>query len=254
MKGKRIEAWQAALAVCVLGFLFCGGKAAAGALRTWREGRANAALVRQVRELSAGEEKYAPSGMLMKYDALYRQNNDLAGWLSIPDTPLDAPVMYTPGEPEKYLRMAFDGSYAISGSLFLGEGSRPDGSNVIVYGHNMKNGSMFGALPGYAGEEYAGAHPVIRLDTLTEEREYRVLAAFYAAVGEEESFPYYRYTDLTEEETFREYLAGVKERALWEPEGWPEPGTRLVTLSTCSYLGEDGRFVVVGAEVASGGQ
>lgn len=244
---KKPRLWQVALAVCILGFLYTGGRAAAGALRSCREDRANRELARQVRELSAGEKR-APSGRLTKYDALYDQNHDLAGWLSLPDTALDCPVMYTPQEPEKYLRRAFDGSYAVSGSLFIGDGCSPDGSNVIVYGHNMKNGTMFGELTAYAREEYAGDHPVFRLDTLAEEREYRVIAAFYCTAGEAEGFPY-RYVDLGERETFGEYLDRAEERSLWPMAFRPEFGTRLALLSTCSYRGEEGRFAVIGAEI-----
>lgn len=244
---KKLQFWQAALVFCILGFLFSAGRAASSAFQSYREDQANRALLQQVRQLSDGE-KYASSGRLTRYDALYQQNNDLAGWLSFPETALDCPVMYTPEDPEKYLRMAFDGSYAISGSLFVGDGSSPDGSNVIVYGHNMKNGTMFGGLTAYAQEDYAKAHPVFRLDTLTEEREYRVIAAFYCAAEEEEAFPY-QYVDLTHPETFAQYLEKAGERSLWPMSFQPEFGTRLALLSTCSYQGEDGRFVVLGAEI-----
>lgn len=244
---KKLQFWQAALVFCILGFLFSAGRAASSAFQSYREDQANRALLQQVQQLSDGE-KYASSGRLTRYDALYQQNNDLAGWLSFPETALDCPVMYTPEDPEKYLRMAFDGSYAISGSLFVGDGSSPDGSNVIVYGHNMKNGTMFGGLTAYAQEDYAKAHPVFRLDTLTEEREYRVIAAFYCAAEEEEAFPY-QYVDLTHPETFAQYLEKAGERSLWPMSFQPEFGTRLALLSTCSYQGEDGRFVVLGAEI-----
>lgn len=244
---KKLQFWQAALVFCILGFLFSAGRAASSAFQSYREDQANRALLQQVQQLSDGE-KYASSGRLTRYDALYQQNNDLAGWLSFPETALDCPVMYTPEDPEKYLRMAFDGSYAISGSLFIGDGSSPDGSNVIVYGHNMKNGTMFGGLTAYAQEDYAKAHPVFRLDTLTEEREYRVIAAFYCAAEEEEAFPY-QYVDLSHPETFAQYLEKAGERSLWPMSFQPEFGTRLALLSTCSYQGEDGRFVVLGAEI-----
>ena len=244
---KKLQFWQAALVFCILGFLFSAGRVASSAFQSYREDQANRALLQQVQQLSDGE-KYASSGRLTRYDALYQQNNDLAGWLSFPETALDCPVMYTPEDPEKYLRMAFDGSYAISGSLFIGDGSSPDGSNVIVYGHNMKNGTMFGGLTAYAQEDYAKAHPVFRLDTLTEEREYRVIAAFYCAAEEEEAFPY-QYVDLTHPETFAQYLEKAGERSLWPMSFQPEFGTRLALLSTCSYQGEDGRFVVLGAEI-----
>ena len=244
---KKLQFWQAALVFCILGFLFSAGRAASSAFQSYREDQANRALLQQVQQLSDGE-KYASSGRLTRYDALYQQNNDLAGWLSFPETALDCPVMYTPEDPEKYLRMAFDGSYAISGSLFIGDGSSPDGSNVVVYGHNMKNGTMFGGLTAYAQEDYAKAHPVFRLDTLTEEREYRVIAAFYCAAEEEEAFPY-QYVDLSHPETFAQYLEMAGERSLWPMSFQPEFGTRLALLSTCSYQGEDGRCVVLGAEI-----
>ncbi len=241
---KKVQLWQLALVICILGFFFAGGKAAEGVLRTRREREAGLALAQQVQEHSTGE-KYAPSGLLMKYDALYRQNQDLAGWLSIPGTATDCPVMNTPDDPEKYLRMAFDGSYAISGSLFIGEGCTPDGSNVILFGHNMKNGTMLGTLPRYTREDYAKEHPVFHLDTLTQEREYQVIAAFFCTAGEK--FPY-GYTDLTQPEVFEEFLDQAEKRALWSMPRRPQPGTRLATLSTCSYRGEEGRFVVIGAE------
>ena len=244
---KKLQFWQAALVFCILGFLFSAGRAASSAFQSYREDQANRALLQQVQQLSDGE-KYASSGRLTRYDALYQQNNDLAGWLSFPETALDCPVMYTPEAPEKYLRMAFDGSYAISGSLFIGDGSSPDGSNVIVYGHNMKNGTMFGGLTAYAQEDYAKAHPVFHLDTLTEEREYQVIAAFYCAAEEGEAFPY-QYVDLTQPEIFAQYLEKAGERSLWPMSFQPEFGTRLALLSTCSYQGEDGRFVVLGAEI-----
>lgn len=199
-------------------------------------------------EGAPGEEA-APA--LSPYEALAGENPDLAGWISIPDTPIDYPVMYTPQEPEYYLRRAFDGTKAVSGSLFIGAGCSPGGAHVIIYGHNMNDGSMFGSLARYAEKDYAAAHPVIRFDTLERTGEYRVLAAFYshAYTSDEEGFRYYRYTDLSQPEKLAEYVQKAREAALYDTGVEADRVGRLLTLSTCSYHRKNGTFVVVAAEV-----
>lgn len=183
------------------------------------------------------------------YEELSLENPDFSGWLSIEDTPIDYPVMYTPQEPEYYLRRAFDRSDAVSGSLFIGAGCGPDTPHVIIYGHNMRDGSMFGSLLQYARADYAAAHPIIRFDTLSQNGEYRVLAAFYshAYLPEEEGFRYYQYADLSYQEDFEEYVQKAKEAALYDMGTEAKYGDRLLTLSTCSYHRENGTFVVVAA-------
>lgn len=183
------------------------------------------------------------------YEELSLENPDFSGWLSIEDTPIDYPVMYTPQEPEYYLRRAFDRSDAVSGSLFIGAGCGPDAPHVMIYGHNMKDGSMFGSLLQYAQADHAAAHPIIRFDTLSQSGEYRVLAAFYshAYVPGEEGFRYYQYADLSRREDFEEYVQKAKGAALYDTGTEAEYGDRLLTLSTCSYHRENGTFVVVAA-------
>jgi len=200
----------------------------------------------EVPEAAAPQEEFSP------YEALAQENPDLAGWLTIEGTAVDYPVMWTPEEPEYYLRRAFDRSRAVSGSLFIGEGCTPDGAHVIIYGHNMRDGSMFGSLSGYAREDYAAAHPVIRFDTLAQAGEYRVLAAFYshAYAPGEEGFRYYQYTGLSRPEDFESYVRQAREAALYDTGTRAEYGDRLLTLSTCSYHRENGTFVVVAVQAA----
>jgi len=189
------------------------------------------------------EEAFSP------YEVLAQENSDLAGWLSIEGTAVDYPVMWTPSDPEYYLRRAFDKSRTVSGSLFIGADCAPGNAHVIIYGHNMRDGTMFGSLSGYAEEDYAAAHPVIRFDTLTQNGEYRVLAAFYshAYTPGEEGFRYYQYTDLSQPEEFESYVRQARESALYDTGTRAEYGDRLLTLSTCSYHRENGAFVVVAA-------
>ena len=189
---------------------------------------------------------------LIQYAALNRQNPDLFGWVQIEGTPIDYPVMFTPDDPEHYLHRDFNGSYSSSGVPFLDADCKEDGNLYLVYGHHMKNGSMFATLGKYDSSQYWEEHPVILFDTLTETGDYEIMAAFYAKVTGAGSggFQYYDYTDLSDPEVFDEYVSNVKRLSVIDTGITAEYGDRLVTLSTCSYHTSDGRFVVVGRQKA----
>lgn len=186
--------------------------------------------------------------MLVAYAPLYEQNPDIFGWLRIEGTEVDYPVMHTPGNPEYYLHRAFGKTQAQSGVPFL-DGNCYDGcGNYLIYGHHMKSGAMFAPLLDYADRHFWEEHPTITFDTLYEPGEYEVLAAFYAEIYPEnvkEGFHYYQYTDLTNESVFQEYLTQVQSSALYDTGVQADFGDTLVTLSTCAYHTENGRFVVV---------
>lgn len=191
-------------------------------------------------------------GVLPQYQALWEKNQDLAGWLSIEGTAIDYPVMHTAQDEEYYLRRAFDRSNSVSGTPFLAAGCFTGCGNYIIYGHNMKDGSMFAALLNYADDTFWEEHPTIRFDTLEETGTYQVLAAFYIDVSLSEdgvAFPFYEYTGLRDEAIFQEYLAQVGDRALYSTGVTAEFGEQLLTLSTCSYNTSDERFVVVAKQV-----
>lgn len=194
---------------------------------------------------------YAESGILYQYDAIYELNNDFAAWLYIPGTEIDYPVMYTPRNEQYYLRKNFEKKYATGGCLFIGKPWDEESNQTIIYGHNMHDGSMFGKLHDYKNKDYALEHKTIRFDTLHETREYEVIAAFYGKVykvNDTGVFRYYRYTDLSTEKMFNEFIENVKKAALYDTGVDVEFGDRILTLSTCSYYTEAGRFVVVARE------
>ena len=201
-------------------------------------------------------ELEAPA-MLPGYAQLYAENPDLFGWVQIEDTELSYPVMYTPDDPEYYLRRAFDGSDSVSGVPFLDGDCPENGGNYLIYGHNMSAGTMFATLLSYAKPEFCEEHPVIRFDTLFERGEYEVMAAFYSkAYGSDEQdvFRYYQYTDLSSPERFGEYVAQVEAAALYDTGITAEYGDQLLTLSTCSYHTDNGRFVVVARKEEQDGE
>ncbi|MBQ3951769.1 MAG: class B sortase, partial [Oscillospiraceae bacterium] len=160
---------------------------------------------------------YAESGILYQYDAVYELNNDLAGWLYIEGAGIDYPVMYTPRNEQYYLRKNFEKTYATGGCLFIGKTWSEDSNQTIIYGHNMHDGSMFGHLHEYKSKEYALEHSIIHFDTLHETREYEVVAAFYGKVYKVDDtgvFRYYRYTDLSTEAKFNEFMKNVRRAAI----------------------------------------
>ena len=187
------------------------------------------------------EVEEAPS----PYAALKEQNEDFYGWLSIEGTEIDYPVMYTPDDPEYYLRRGFDGNYAHGGVPFLDGACFPGCGNVLIYGHNLNTGTMFAPLLSYADAAFRDEHPTIRFDTLEDSKTYTIFAAFYYEDAAENDFSPYYFQDLRTEEAFSAYVTGVKEAALYDTGITPAYGDELLTLSTCSYHADEGRFLVV---------
>lgn len=188
---------------------------------------------------------------------LYEQNPDLAGWITLPNTVVDYPVMYTPEDGEKYIYANFEGKFSAAGSLFIDDSCsmEPESDNLIIYGHNMKNNSMFGTLTDYEEEDYWKEHPVISFSTLYEEREYEVIAAFYDRVyyQHETCFKFYQFIDAEDEQHFEEAITYYRKKALYDTGVEASYGDRLITLVTCAYHIENGRFVVVAREKKTDG-
>ena len=250
-------------------FILSSGMLIHNLARSAREQAANEALAQRVeQEVSQNPESSKTNSSTPKspqatatvrnYQPLVQENNHLAAWLMIEGTKVDYPVLYTPDDPEYYLRKAFDGSYALSGSLFIGADCVPDGTNIIIYGHKMKDGSMFGGLDSYADEDYAREHSEIIYDLICPDGSYErltfeVMAAFYSriySVDEQKVFRYYYGTDLSTPDEFRYYIEEVMSASLYDLGVTAEYGSRLLPLSTCSYHTEDGRFVVIARQCA----
>ncbi len=183
---------------------------------------------------------------------LHEQNPDLAGWIHIEDTVVDYPVMFTPEDGEKYIYADFKGKFDKAGLPFIEDdcSMEPESDNIIIYGHNMKNGSMFASLMDYEKRKYWEEHPIISFSTLSEEREYEIVAAFYDKVyyEHETCFKFYQFINAENEAHFEEAYDYYKKKALYDTGVTAEYGDRLLTLVTCAYHIENGRFVVVARE------
>ncbi len=192
--------------------------------------------------------------LLEKYAALYEENHDLIGWLSIEGMVIDYPVMKCEDD-EYYLHHDFYGNDSKYGCLYVRGVADVDtpGTNFIIYGHNMKDGSMFGDLDLYRRENFYREHPTISFDMLYEERTYEIIAVFRSQVyhSGEDAFRYYQFYEAQTQEEFAYFYENIKELALYDTGVTAEFGDTFLTLSTCAYHVEDGRFVVVAKAVSA---
>lgn len=150
--------------------------------------------------------------------ALIAENSDCIGWLSIDGTNISYPVMHTPSEPQKYLRRNFYGRYSQSGVPFLDGRCNLQSTNLIIYGHNMKNGTMFSDLKKYVDRDFLNAHQTVKFEMVDGIRYYTVAEVLKTNTSD-----------------------------AWYNRITAEGGRRLV-LSTCYGSGKDGRLLIIAAE------
>lgn len=190
--------------------------------------------------------------ILDKYAGLYEENSDLAGWLSIEGMKINYPVMQC-GDDEYYLHHDFYGNEDKYGCLYVRETAdvNTPGTNFVIYGHNMRDGSMFGDLDFYKDEDFFKEHSMISFDTLYEERTYEIVAVFLSRVykEDEEVFKYYDFYEADTQEEFQDFYENIKSMSLYDTGVTAEYGDTFITLSTCAYHVEDGRLVVVAKRV-----
>ena len=203
--------------------------------------------------------------MLPEYKALYEQNDEFIGWLKIEDTVINYPVMQCLEDENFYLSHDFYKAENSNGCLILdndskaGVGTRANeyvssskpSTNLIIHGHTMKSGQMFGDLKLYKDKEYGLSHKIIYFDSLYEKREYELISVFYSQVYYEEDdvFKYYKFFQANSQEEFDEWYNNIKEMSLYDTGVISEYGDEFITLSCCAYHVEDGRFVVVGKRI-----
>lgn len=190
--------------------------------------------------------------VLKKYEDLFNQNKSLIGWVKIADTVIDYPVMQSV-DNEYYLDHNFHQEYDKNGSIFLDAACSiyPRSTNLIIYGHHMKSGSMFGSLQSYQSESYYQNHKYIMFDTIYEEGTYEVMFAFRDRVYSQEdvNFKYYEFVDANSEEEFNSYMNEMAAVSYYDTGVTAVYGDQLLTLSTCDYQQDNGRFVVVARRI-----
>ena len=180
---------------------------------------------------------------------LYLENSDMVGWIQIEGTGIDYPVMQTPADPNYYLKHDFEKRYTDYGCPFMQadcDALRPS-DNLIIYGHNMKDGSMFADLAKYRSKDFWQAHKTVCFDTELGSCAYEIFAVIHTTVQADaaDAFPFYRFVDAATPEEFADYVSACQARALYDTGISAEYGDKLLTLSTCDNLTDDGRWLII---------
>ena len=191
-------------------------------------------------------------GRLPEFAQLYAMNNDIVGWLRIPGTVIDYPVMQTPDKPDYYLRRSFDKTRSTRGCLYARESCDvfAPSDNITIYGHRMREGSMFARLDEYLDQDFYLENPYIYFDTLTQLRTYRVFSVFYTTASVGEGFAYHLFENAENQAQFDEFVAQCKALSLYDTGVSATYGDSFITLSTCEKSFVNGRLVVVAKRVA----
>jgi len=235
-----------------------GGWQKIGADKTRRQYEELRAIAKEdVGEHSDAAEKVSAEPALpayiSPYEELFAMNDSMKAWLCIPGTNIDYPVMHTPNDEEFYLYHDFYCEENKNGCLILAAAANMEkpSTNLLIHGHNMRSGEMFGELDKYQDEEYANQHKEVILYTRTGERRYQVVAAFIGKVLKEgeDGFRYYRFFDAKTPEALAEYCGKINEVTLYHEKMSVEPEDHLLTLSTCHGSNKATRFIVVAKQV-----
>lgn len=202
-------------------------------------------------EVTRVTETAEEGGMLPGYKEIYEMNNDTVGWIRIPGTELDYPVMQTPDSTDYYLYRDFTKADSKRGAIYAREvcDVNEPSDNITIYGHNMADGSMFAALNAYVYQETWEENSLIFFDTLTEYHTYKIFAVFRTSANLGQGFSYHQFVDAANEEEFNEFVSTCKRLAEYDTGITPVYGDKLICLSTCEYTLDNGRLVVAAVRI-----
>lgn len=197
-----------------------------------------------------------PEGIMAKYAYLYAINQDLVGWVKIPNSTIDMQVVQA-GDNQTYLKTDFYGNYSRYGCPYMDYRNDPKylNQNTIIYGHHMSDGLVFADLKKYKTIDGFKESPIIEFDTLYRSYKFKIYAVMITNSKEEDDNGYiFNYTvpDFGSEENFTSYIAAVDERKLYTTGVDIQPDDKLLTLSTCTYEFSDARLVIIGRMVRDG--
>ena len=190
---------------------------------------------------------------MLQLEELQKENNEIIGWLEIEDTNINLPVCQTT-DNEFYLTHNYKKEKSKGGSLFLDKdfdlinGS----SNYLIYGHRNTQGLMFEDLLKYSKEDFYNNHKTIKFTTNKDDSIYEIISVFYSRVyykKEKDVFRYYNFVNANNEEEYNDFVNNCKKSSIYDTGVTANYGDQLLTVSTCEYSQEDGRFVVVAKKV-----
>ena len=190
--------------------------------------------------------------VLPEYAEIFRLNPDTVGWICIPGTNVDYPVMQTPDRPDYYLTRDFYGKDSKHGAIYAREVcdvNRPS-DNITLYGHHMKDGSMFADIMDYQRKSFYEDHKYIYFDTLQERHTYEVVSAFITTATAGKGFQYHTYVDFNSQKKLDAFMRTCKGYDFYDTGVEVVLGDKLICLSTCEYTLTNGRMVVVAKRIS----
>ncbi len=198
------------------------------------------------------EEAKDKPPVLKKYEKLYQKNRRLVGWITIEACGVDYPVMQTSNN-DYYLEHNYNQDYDKNGSIFMDKDCTPafPNDNMIIYGHHMKSGKMFGNLNYYAKKDFWEKNKTFTFDTIYETGTYAVMYVFRSRIYSQEEivFKYYQFIDASSADEFDSNMDSMAEMSLYDTGVTATYGDKLITLSTCDSSEAEGRFVVVAKKI-----
>ncbi len=188
-----------------------------------------------------------------KVKRLQQENEDVKGWISIEGTVINYPLLQT-ADNDYYLTRNYKKEKSKYGSIFINCNSniKDTNSNIIIYGHNMKDKQMFGELLKYEDKEYYELHPIIKIVTEDIESEYQIVCVFKSRIFNDNEigmFKYYQYYNFNNENKYNEYLSNCKKIQLYDTGVVAKYGEQIITLVTCEYSQDKGRIVIVAKRI-----
>lgn len=206
----------------------------------------------QNQDISSSEVK---TERMLQVEELKKQNEDIVGWLEIENTDINFPVVQ--GEDNTfYMKHNYLKKYSKNGAILLDKDYvwDPPSSNLLIYGHNNKNGTMFQSLLKYKDKKYYNLHPEIKFTTNDSDSTYEIFAVFESRVyykSEKNVFRYYYFVNAKNEKEYNEYVKNAKKASFYDTGKTAKYGDQLMTLSTCSYHTKNGRFAVVAKKIVT---
>lgn len=190
---------------------------------------------------------------MLQLEELQKENNEIIGWLEIEDTNINLPVCQTT-DNDFYLTHNYKKEKSKGGSLFLDKNFDliNGSSNYLIYGHRNTQGLMFEDLLKYSKEDFYNNHKTIKFTTNKDDSVYEIMSVFYSRVyykKEKDVFRYYNFVNANNEEDYNDFVNNCKKSSIYDTGVTANYGDQLLTLSTCEYSQEDGRFVVVAKKV-----
>lgn len=208
----------------------------------------------QLKKTDENEKKNPDKvAILDQYAILYSMYPDVIGWLKVEGTSIDYPVMQDRTGKEYYLKHNFEGKTDNRGALFVAADSTlsPLDQNVVIYGHNMNDGTQFGNLDSYLDEQFYKEHQTLEFDTIYETGLYQVVAVVKTQVKQkdESGFRYYWFHEYKNRGEFQDLLDFIRENSLYDTGEHLRYGDSTIMLSTCEYTVDNGRLVVIAKRI-----